>query len=84
MLDCLAALHYPHNCRLSFEVSISRYPLVGRLVLFLGLLELDLIDLNPHLGIGETCVIRKFICLIHVFTFRILGKNPVFGTGKGL
>lgn len=82
MLDRLAALHYPHNGGLSFEVSIRRYALVRGFVLFLGFLELNLVDLDPHLGVAESCVVRELIRLVHILALGSLDKNAIFGTGK--
>lgn len=49
MLDLLLRLHDAHDCSLRLEVLVFEHTLVGFLVLFLGLLELDLVDLDSIL-----------------------------------
>lgn len=73
MRDHLAALHDPHNRGLRLVVSVCRHPLVRRLVLLLSLLQLDLIDLNPHLRVGKVGVICKLVRWIDIFPLGYLG-----------
>lgn len=84
MRDDLAAFHDPHDRRLRLIVSVRRDPLVCGLVLLLGLLQLDLVDLDPHLRVRECRVIRKDICWIDVFALGLLGEHPIFGARQGL
>ena len=58
MTDLLPALHDPHDRRLRLIVSISSYTLMCLLVLLFRLFELDLVDLDAHLGVAEGGVER--------------------------
>ena len=53
MANRLPRFHDPHNGGLAFEVTVLGNPNVGFLVLFLSLLELDLIDLDAVFGVAE-------------------------------
>lgn len=84
VLDGLAALHYPHDRGLSFIVPVCRDPFVRRLVLLLGLLQLDLVDLDAQLCIFKACVVCKLISGFNFLALRFLAEDTVFCTGQGL
>lgn len=73
MLHGLAALHDPHNGSLRFEVSVGSSTLVRRLLLLLGLLELDLIDLDALLDVGEPSVEGKGVCSVDILALGVFG-----------
>lgn len=84
MCDGLAALHDAHDGRLCLVVAICGDSFVRRLVLFLGLLELDLVDFYAHLWVGEGRVIGECVGVIYVSTFWFLGEDSVLGACEGL
>ena len=69
MLDRLAALHDSHNSSLCLIMSVCGHTLVSLLILLFGLLELDLVDLDAILGIGEAQIDDEGISLIYVLAF---------------
>lgn len=82
VFDRLATLHDPHNGRLGLEMPVCRDPLVRRLVLLLRLLQLDLVDLDAHLGVCESWIVREGVCRVDILALRVLRQDPVLGTGK--
>lgn len=82
MLDGLATLHDAHNRRLSLVVPVGRNTFVGRLVLLLGLFQLDLVDLDAHLGIGEAGIVGEDVGRFYLFTLWRFGQDPVFGASE--
>lgn len=82
MLDGLAALHDAHNRRLGLIVSVGRDSFVGCLVLLLGLLQLDLVDLDAHLGIGEASIVGEDIGCFYLLTLRCFRQDTVFGASE--
>ena len=69
MFDRLSALHDSHNSGLCLIMPIGGYTLVGLLILLFSLLELDLVDLDAILGIGEAQVDSEGVSLIYVLAF---------------
>ena len=84
MCDLLSALHDPHNCRLCLESPISGHALMGLLVFLLGLLGLDLVDLDAVFGVREAVIDVESISNIDVLAFRQLAEDAIFGTGERL
>ena len=82
--DGLAALHNPHNRCLRLVFPIRLHPLVSRLVLLFRLLELDLVDLDTHLGVREFDVERKCVTVADFLALWILGYDTVLCAGEGL
>lgn len=82
VLDCLAALHDPHDGRLCLEVPVRGHPLVRCLVLLFGLLELDLVDLDAHLRIGEPGIVGECVCRVDILAFGILRQYFILSAGK--
>ena len=80
--DGLAALHDAHNGRLRLVLSVALDVLVRRPVLFLGLLELDLIDFDSILDVGKRQVDLEAVGRVDVSAFGSLGQDSVFGTGE--
>lgn len=72
MRDDLTALHDTDNRRLRLVVSIRGNPFVRALVFLLGFLELDLVDLDAHLGIGEAPIVGEYVGLVDIFAFGLL------------
>lgn len=58
--------------------------LVRFLVLFFGLLELDLVDLDPVFGVREAVVDGESIVFADIPPFGRLTEDSVFGTCEGL
>lgn len=79
MRDLLPTLHDAYNRRLRLEVPIRRHTLVRRLVLLFGLLQLDLIDLDPHLGVRKARIVRELVCRLDLLAPRLLAQHPVLG-----
>lgn len=84
VLNGLAALHDAHNGRLRLKVPVCGYSLVRRLVLLLGLFQLDLVDLDAELGVGEPAVVREFIRRVDILALWVLGQDPILGTCERL
>ena len=80
--DSLLALHDAHNCSLCFVVAVGSYALMRLLVLFLCLLQLDLVDFDPHLGVVEGRRKREGIGLVDFAALGMLAEDLVFGTGE--
>lgn len=80
--DGLTALHDSDNRCLRLVVPISGNPLVRALVLLLGFLKLDLIDLDAHLGIGEARIVGEYVGVVHIFALGVLRKHSVPGTSQ--
>ena len=84
MPDRLAALHDAHNGRLSLVLPVRRHPLVRLLVLFLGLLELDRVDLDSVFRVLEPQVHAECVRVIDVPAAWVLGQWAEFGAREGL
>lgn len=84
MLDRLATLHDAHNRRLGLVVSVGRDSFVGRLVLLLGLLQLDLVDLDAHLGVGEAGIIGEDVGCLYLLALWCFRQDAIFGACEGL
>ena len=84
MFDSFSALHDPHNRRLCFVVTIGRNSFMSGLILLLSLLQLDLINFDPHLGICEADIVAKFVCGVHILPTGLLGQDAIFGARQGL
>lgn len=84
MRNDLATFHDTHDRRLRLQVTICCHPFVRRLVLLLRFLQLDLVDLDSHLGVCEPRVVCKLIRPLHLPTLRCLAEHSVFGTGQRL
>lgn len=82
MLDSLATLHDAHNSCLSFVVPVGRDSLVSRLVLLLGLLQLDLVDLDAHLGVGEAGIVGEAVGCFDLLALWRFRQDPIFGACK--
>lgn len=82
--DGLAALHDADNGRLSLEIAVFGHAHVGLLVLFLCLLELDLIDLHTIFGVVEGEVDGEGVGVVDVLALGMLRQRTQFGAGKGL
>lgn len=65
-------------------MAISGDSFMGRLVLLFRFLELDLVNLDPHLRVGERWVVSELVGLINIPTLRLLAENSVFGACKRL
>src|ERR1700722_765019 len=83
MRDRLSTLHNPHNRRLSLVLSVLMHPLMRLLIFFLRFLQLDLIDLDPILGICESEVYGKGVVVIDLPSFGMFCKHTELGTGEG-
>lgn len=79
MRNRLATLHDTHNRRLRLVVAIRRDSFVGRLVLFFGFFELDLVDFDAHFGVLEGAVVGEFVGVVDVFAFGFLGEDSILG-----
>lgn len=77
MGNLLATLHDPHNRRLRLELAVLLDAFVRLFVLFLGLFQLDLVDLDAHLGVGEGSVVAEFVGRRHFAAFRVFGQHAV-------
>lgn len=75
MTDRLLGLKDPHNGRLAFEVAVFRHPDVRLLVLFLGLLQLHLVDLDAEFGVVEAGVDGEGVGVVDLFTLGMLGEG---------
>ncbi len=84
MSDGLPALHDAHNGRLRLVMPVRGNTLVRFLVLFFGLFELDLVDLDPVLGVREAVVDGEPIVFADISPFRCFTEYSVFGTCEGL
>lgn len=84
MHDRLPALHDPHDRRLRLVVAVRRDPLVRFLVLGFRLLELDLVDLDAVLRVGEVAVEGEGVGRVDVLAFGRFGQDAVSGAGEGL
>lgn len=84
MRDRLSTLHNPHNRRLSLVLSVLMHPLMRLLIFFLRFLQLDLIDLDPVLGICESEVRGKGVVVIDLPSFGMFCKHTELGTGERL
>lgn len=84
VFDCLAALHDSHNGRLCFEVPVCGDTLVRRLVLLLGLLQLDLVDFDAHLGVREPRIVGERVGRVDILAFGVLRQDTILGAGKRL
>lgn len=84
MRDFLVTLHDAHYRRLCLVVSVRCHPLMRRLVLFLGLFQLDLVDLDPHLRVAEPRIVLEFVRGLHFPTFRVFSQHPVLGACQRL
>ena len=69
MRDQFAALENPNDGCLTFKVSILSHSNMRLLVLFLGLLELYLVDLYTVLRMFEARVDCECVCFVDVFSF---------------
>lgn len=54
------------------------------LVFLFGLLELDLVDFDAHLGVREIRVEGKCVVVVDISALWTLGQDSVFGAGQGL
>lgn len=84
MADRLTALHDSDDSGLTLEVPILGDTDVRLLVLLLGLLELDLVDLDTVLGVREVAVDGECVGRIDLFAFRVLCQWAEFGAGERL
>ncbi len=66
MPDRLAALHNPHDGRLSLIMPVGRNALVRLFVFFPGLFELDLIDFDAIFGIRKGVIDGEGVVLANV------------------
>lgn len=82
--DGLATLHDPDDRGLRLVVPIGSHALVRCLVLLLRLLQLDLIDLDPHLWVGKPGIVRKFVRRVDVPALWLLAEDSVLGAGQRL
>lgn len=78
--DSLSALHNPHNGRLRLVMPVRGNTLVRFLIFLFGLFELDLVDLDPVLGVREAVVDGESIVLANTSAFRRFTEDSVFGT----
>lgn len=84
VLNRLSTLHDAHDRCLGFIVSICSHSLMSGLVLFLGLFQLNLIDLDAHLCITESGVVREDVSRLNFLALGRLRQNAVFGAREGL
>lgn len=84
MADRLPALHDAHNGGLGLEVAIGCDSLVRDLGFFFRLLQLDLVDLDPLLLVGEPSVVLESVRLVDLFALGVLEENSVLGAREGL
>lgn len=84
MRDGLAALHDAHNRRLCLIVSVGRDSFVSRFVLLLGLLQLDLVNFDAHLGVGEARIVREHVGRFDFLALGRLRQDAVFGACQRL
>jgi hypothetical protein len=54
------------------------------LILRFGFFELNLVDLDAVLWIGEFSIYAEGVGVVDVFAFGSFGENAVFGAGEGL
>lgn len=80
----LRTLHDPHDRGLSFEVTVGEYTLVRFFVLFFGLLQLDLVDLDAVLFVREGGVEREGVCGVDVTAWGLFAEGTELGAGQGL
>lgn len=80
MRNGLAAFHDPYDRSLCLKVSVCGNTLVCRLVLLFGFLQLDLVDLDPHLLVLKLGIVRKHVSLVDLFAFGLFKENAVFST----
>lgn len=73
MTESFATLHNAHDSSLRLEMTVGRNSLVCRLGLLFGLLQLDLVDLDAHLLVAETRVVRELIAGVHILALGGLG-----------
>lgn len=73
MAEQFATLHNAHDGSLCFEMAIGRDPLVRALGFLFGLLQLDLVDLDAHLLVAETLVVRELVAGVHILALGGLG-----------
>ena len=76
MRDGLSALQDAHDGGLAFEVAVLGHAHVRFFVLFLGLLELHLVDLHTVLGMLEVEIDRERIGIVDVPSLRMFGQWP--------
>ena len=84
MADGLSALHYAHDRSLGFEMAIGGNALVCGLSFLLGFLQLDLINLDPFLFIGESGIVAEGVGFVHFFALGGLGEDAVLGACERL
>jgi hypothetical protein len=65
-------LHETHDSSLRLEVSVGGNTLVRRLILLFCFLELDLVDLDAGLLVGEVGVEPEFVGWVYVLAFGAL------------
>ena len=82
--DGLAALHDAHDRRLRFVLPVAADVLVRGRVLFFRLPELDLVDLDAVLGVGEADVDREAVRRGHFAPLGFLLEDLVSGAGQRL
>lgn len=80
----LSALHDSDYSSLGFEVAVRCNAFVGLFVFFFGFFGLDLVDLDPILGIRKVGIDNKCIVIIHLLSFWRFCENPIFCTSEGL
>lgn len=80
----LLTLHDPHDSGLGLKVAIGLDTLVGLLVLFFRLLELDLVDFDAVFLVREAWIERECVGFVYVTTLGVLLEWSQFGTGEGL
>ena len=79
MSDGLSSLHDANNGGLRLKVTICGNTLVGLFVFFLGLLCLDLVNLDPVFWIGKTEVDCESIAVVDIFAFWDFRQHSIFG-----
>ena len=65
-------------------MTIGRDSFMCFLILFFGLLKLNLVDLDAVLGVCEVEIHGKRIRMVNILAFWRLGQYSVLGTCKGL
>ena len=84
MRNALPRLQYPHDGRLCFVVAICGDALVGFLIFGYCFFELDSVDFDAVLGVGEGGVQSECVGWVDVTTLGVFGQGSQFGACEGL